>query len=209
MYPCVLHCTVILFVSPTHHHPPVYSDTETPAQCLSFSPFPSYLIRTPRVTVSYFLSKPIPEDGTTSPDCEYIRGISLSFSFFFFTRMSAFFSLNFVCSTLGYVGWHQLPHVSFSWWCRRVVLKSVLALRWGSLHSMHGSFYLAHKVWPWFSQNFHSIHSMLDNVAEGARKWRGNSLPPTERGFKDTGILPLMMKEIVAPENILNVLNIL
>ena len=50
---------------------------------------------------------------------------------------------------------------------------------------------------------------MLDNVAEGARKWRGKSLSPTERGFKDTGILPLMMKEIVAPENILNVLNIL
>ena len=141
-----------------------------------------------------------------------IVNISEEFPFHFlsfFTRMSAFFSLNFVCSTLGYVGWHQLPHVSFSWWCRRVVLKSVLALRWGSLHSMHGSFYLAHKVWPWFSQNFHSIHSMLDNVAEGARKWRGNSLPPTERGFKDTGILPLMMKEIVAPENILNVLNIL
>ena len=43
---------------------------------------------------------------------------------------------------------------------------------------------------------------MLDNVPEGARKWRGNSLPPTERGFKDTGI---MMKEIVAPENILNI----
>ena len=41
---------------------------------------------------------------------------------------------------------------------------------------------------------------MLDNVPEGARKWRGNKLPPIEWGFKDTGILHLMMKEIVAPD---------
>ena len=88
----------------------VFSEADTPSHATvhTTSAFPPPHSQVSRSGRQVALANPIqanPQRWNDAPDCEHIRGISLSISFFVLACL--FFQP--VCPTLGDMGWHQLP----------------------------------------------------------------------------------------------------